>query len=53
MTGTETEDTRHKPIRDEEPATLMLPPALIGVLLLVAVTLACVFYIAAQVVHTP
>lgn len=32
---------------------LTVPPAVIGFLLLLAVLLACVFYIAAQVVQTP
>ncbi len=30
-----------------------IPPALIGTLLLLTVVLAVVFYVAAQVVHTP
>ncbi len=38
--------------RADDPITLTVPPAVIGFLLLLAVLLACVFYIAAQVVHT-
>jgi hypothetical protein len=61
MRGSKPEDVQHESMhdddgrssRDEEPETLTLPPALIGFLLLVAVTLACVFYVAAQVIHTP
>ena len=37
----------------DDPIKLTVPPAVIGFLLLLAVVLACVFYIAAQVVHTP
>lgn len=44
------DDTGH-PVDDLNKLTV--PPALIGFLLLLAVMLACVFYIAAQVVHTP
>ena len=38
---------------EEDPMRLTVPPAVIGFLLLAAVLLACVFYIAAQVVQTP
>ena len=39
--------------RADDPMKLTVPPAVIGFLLLLAVVLACVFYIAAQVVQTP
>jgi hypothetical protein len=38
---------------EDDPAILTVPPAVIGLLLLVIVALACAFYIAAQVVQTP
>jgi hypothetical protein len=40
----------HQPQSGREPA---MPPALIGLLLLLAATLAVIFIIAAQNVHTP
>jgi hypothetical protein len=39
--------------REDDPAILSVPPAVIGFLLLLVVVLACIFYIAAQVVQTP
>ena len=45
------EDESRRP--PEDPTRLTVPPAVIGFLLLVAVLLACVFYVAAQVVQTP
>ena len=61
MQGSNGEGARHEvsrdgdggPHGDDDPVKLTLPPALIGFLLLLAVTLACVFYVAAQVVQTP
>jgi hypothetical protein len=38
---------------EDDPAMLSVPPAVIGFLLLLVVVLACIFYIAAQVVQTP
>jgi hypothetical protein len=38
---------------EDDPAILSVPPAVIGFLLLLVVVLACIFYIAAQVVQTP
>jgi hypothetical protein len=39
--------------RENDPAILSVPPAVIGFLLLLVVVLACTFYIAAQIVQTP
>ena len=39
--------------RDSTPRIPPVPPALIGLLLLLAVALAIAFYVAAQVVQTP